>query len=84
MKKGDPRSSLSGQTPVETIGITFNLKRKSPEEGEPDDRYEEYDSMETIENLRNIFEEDGFRTVLLEQNETFFENLCQGTSRFPH
>ena len=71
MKKEDPGSSFSGAGPVRRIGITFNLKKKDLLPGESDDRYEEYDCLETIETLEREIKQLGFETERYEQDEPF-------------
>jgi len=75
MKKEDPgSSSASGLKTVRKLGITYNLRRAAAP-GEADDRYEEYDCLETVENLRRNLESFGFEVVLLEQGNGFAEAL---------
>ncbi|MDD5746225.1 MAG: ATP-grasp domain-containing protein [Candidatus Omnitrophica bacterium] len=56
---------------VTAIGITFNLKKKNV----CDDRYEEYDEIETIAALENEIKRCGFRVIRLEQNAALAEKL---------
>lgn len=63
---------ISGKA-VNKIGIVFNLKRK----GASDDRYEEYDEIETIESLKKEIEKHGFEVVPLEQNGEFLKRLSE-------
>lgn len=55
---------------IKKIGIAFNLKKSKYCEEE-----EEYDEIETIEKLKEEIEKYGFKTILLEQNESFTENI---------
>ena len=82
MKKEDPGSSFSGAGPVRRIGITFNLKKKELLPGESDDRYEEYDCLETIETLEREIKRLGFETARYEQDETFLERISQNPPDF--
>ena len=81
MKKEDPGSS-SGAGPVRRIGITFNLKKKDLLPGEPDDRYEEYDCLETIETLEREIDRLGFETLRYEQDDSFLERISQNPPDF--
>jgi len=48
------------------IGLTYNLKAEQKLAAtDPDDRYEEFDSLETIEGLENAFREHGHTPVRL-------------------
>jgi D-alanine-D-alanine ligase len=58
---------------VETIGMTFNLRKKGVE----GDDYEEYDEIETIDSLKKEFEKYGFRVALYEQDQYLFERLSR-------
>ncbi len=75
MKKEDPgSSSASGLNPVRKIGLIYNLRRVAAR-GEADDRYEEYDCIETVESLKGNIESFGFEVLLFEQGEGFAEAL---------
>jgi len=75
MKKEDPgSSSKSGLKAVRKIGLVYNLRRAASKE-EADDRYEEYDCIETVENLKDNIKSCGFDVVLIEQNDRFVEAL---------
>lgn len=77
MKKEDPgSSSSSGLRAVRKIGIAYNL-RKQTEGNEADDRYEEYDCIETVETLKGAIETLGFEVLLLEQDDCFFDRLSK-------
>jgi D-alanine-D-alanine ligase len=82
MKKEDPGSSLNVHRSVRRIGITFNLKKKSVASGEPDDRYEEYDCLETIQTLEREIRKFGFETERFEDDETFLERISQNPPEF--
>ncbi len=56
---------------VNTIGITFNLRRK----GVSSDEYEEFDEIETIESLKKEIKKQGFKVVLFEQNDSLLARL---------
>lgn len=75
MKKEDPgSSSTSSLMVVRRIGIAYNLRRAASKD-EADDRYEEYDCIETVETLKRNIEGFGFEVVLLEQAEQFTETV---------
>lgn len=77
MEKEDPGPSRANEkTEVRVIGITYNLRRCAAGD-EPDDRYEEYDCIETVQSLKDTIEAFGFKVVLLEQNDFFFDALRQ-------
>ncbi|HPI98911.1 MAG TPA: ATP-grasp domain-containing protein [Synergistales bacterium] len=59
---------------VQRVGIAFNLKGQS-HEGEPDDLYEEYDCLDTVDSIAGELGEYGFKTLYLEQDETFVQKL---------
>ncbi len=82
MKKEDPGSSFKCARPVRRIGITFNLKKKDILPGEPDDRYEEYDRLETVQTLEREIARLGFETGHYEQDETFLEKISQNPPDF--
>jgi D-alanine-D-alanine ligase len=82
MKKEDPgSSSASGLNPVRKIGLIYNLRRATAR-GEADDRYEEYDCIETIESLKGNIESFGFEVLLFEQGEGFAEALRKARPDF--
>ncbi|MBN2484253.1 MAG: KamA family radical SAM protein [Candidatus Omnitrophica bacterium] len=56
---------------VNTVGIAFNLKRND----KVDDDEEEYDEIETIEQLKKEIEHCGVKTLLFEQAENFVEKI---------
>jgi len=82
MKKEDPGSSLIGNRLVRRIGITYNLKKKEVSSGEPDDRYEEYDCLDTIQTLEREIQKLGFQTGRYEHDETFLEKISQNPPDF--
>ncbi|MDO9509128.1 MAG: ATP-grasp domain-containing protein [Thermovirgaceae bacterium] len=82
MKKEDPGSSLNGNRLVRRIGITFNLKRNGVSADEPDDRYEEYDCLETIQTLEREIRKLGFETERFEDDDTFLERISQNPPDF--
>jgi len=58
------------------IGIAYDLKEDFVmEAGRPDDWFEEYDSVETIEALQNALESLGYKTVHLGGGRTFLERI---------
>ncbi len=82
MKKEDPGSSFNSARPVRRIGITFNLKKKDILPGEPDDRYEEYDCLETVQTLEREISRLGFETEQYEQDDHFLERISQNPPDF--
>ncbi|MEA4877829.1 MAG: ATP-grasp domain-containing protein [Aminobacterium sp.] len=59
---------------VNIIGITYNLRQEA-QMGEPDDKYEEYDCLETVESLCTEVTRLGFQVFLFEQNEFLVQKL---------
>jgi D-alanine-D-alanine ligase len=55
---------------IETIGITFNLKKQGA-----GDRWEEYDEPETIEALAQEMRKHGLEVILFEQQGKWMEEL---------
>jgi D-alanine-D-alanine ligase len=55
---------------VTRIGIAYNLKREAGE-GEREDKYAEFDDLETINAIRKSIEAAGYETVLLEADQDF-------------
>lgn len=82
MKKEDPGSSPHADRLVRRIGITFNLKKAEVSAGEPDDRYEEYDCLETIQTLEREIRKFGFETERFEDDDTFLERISQNPPEF--
>ncbi len=72
MNEGIPKAEEP--QPVLTVGITYNL-RQWTDDG--DDRYEEYDSIETISSLETEIRKIGFSPLRLEQDEHFLETLSR-------
>jgi len=60
--------------PVQRVGIAFNLKSQSSE-GEPDDLYEEYDCIDTVNSIAGELEEYGFNIQYFEQDSNFTSKL---------
>lgn len=56
------------------IGLAFNLKRE-PEEGEPMDKYAEFDSMSTVNAIKSALESRGHSVVLLEADWRFPQTI---------
>ncbi len=82
MNKEDPGSSLIESRQIRRIGITFNLKKKAVSAGESDDRYEEYDCLETIQTLEREIRKLGFETERFEDDDTFLERISQNPPDF--
>jgi len=59
---------------VRKVGISFNL-RKNVRHDLPEDIYEEYDCMETINAIAKELESYGFDVCLLEQDARFLEKV---------
>ena len=60
---------------VRKIGISFNLRKQASQE-QPDDIYEEYDCMETVNSISGELANYGFETCLLEQDEHFLDKIA--------
>ncbi len=60
--------------PVSRVSIVFNLK-KTPAAGEPDDKYEEYDPLSTVEAVADAIASFGFDVSLCEQDAHFTSRL---------
>ncbi|MBI5432832.1 MAG: D-alanine--D-alanine ligase [Planctomycetes bacterium] len=58
------------------IGIAFDLKADfAPAAGEPDDRYEEFDSLATVEGIERALARGGYTTRRLGGGRKFLENV---------
>ena len=58
------------------IGLTYNLKAEQKLQAtDPDDRFEEFDSLETIEGLENAFREHGHTPVRLGWGAAMLDRL---------
>lgn len=66
---------------VSKISVVFNLK-KSAGEGEPDDKYEEYDPLSTVESVAETIASFGFSVSLCEQDENFASRLQNQSPEF--
>ena len=60
--------------PVSRISVVYNLK-KAAGAGEPDDKYEEYDPLSTVESVAETIASFGFSVSLCEQDGDFFPRL---------
>jgi len=60
---------------VKKVGISFNLRKQAIRE-QPDDIYEEYDCMETVNSISGELENYGFETCLLEQDDHFLDKIA--------
>ncbi|MGI6783986.1 MAG: D-alanine--D-alanine ligase family protein [Aminivibrio sp.] len=56
------------------ISVVYNLK-KIPERGEPDDKYEEYDPLSTVEAVADAIAAYGFGVSLCEQDDGFHRRI---------
>ena len=61
--------------PVTSISVVYNLKPLSSP-GEPDDKYEEYDPISTVEAVADSIAGFGFDVALCEQDDSFTERLA--------
>ena len=59
---------------VSRIGIAFNLK-KEVSEHEREDKYAEFDDIDTIDAISKALESAGYEAVLLEADQDFFERV---------
>ncbi|WP_286979029.1 D-alanine--D-alanine ligase family protein [Aminobacterium sp. UBA5514] len=73
-ERENPLPNFSNGKDVEKIGVTYNLRCEA-KDLEPDDLYEEYDSLETIESIAKELGEYGFQVFLFEQNDTLIQKL---------
>lgn len=78
MNEGIPKAEEP--QPALTVGITYNLRQWTADDG--DDRYEEYDSIETISALEVEIRKIGFSPLRLEQDEQFLETLARSRPDF--
>ncbi len=67
--------------PVSRVSVVFNLK-KTAGPGEPDDKYEEYDPITTVEAVAAAISEYGFSVSLCEQDEFFASRLAEQNPEF--
>ncbi|MGA1822415.1 MAG: KamA family radical SAM protein [Thermoplasmatota archaeon] len=75
------RGNHLGNKRVRKVGLAFNL-RKDPEKGEREDRYAEYDDLETIDAIRKALEKMGYDVILLEADQGFLEKLVKANVDF--
>jgi D-alanine-D-alanine ligase len=61
---------------VSSISVVYNLK-KIPEKGEPDDKYEEYDPLSTVEAVADTIASFGFDVSLCEQDDEFHSRILK-------
>lgn len=67
--------------PVQRISVVYNLK-KTPDPSEPDDKYEEYDPISTVQSVADTMSSFGFDVSLCEQDENFFDSLREQAPSF--
>lgn len=67
--------------PVHRISVVYNLK-KTPAPSEPDDKYEEYDPLSTVQSVADTVSSFGFHVSLCEQDEDFFDRLREQSPCF--
>ena len=71
------RNSISNKIEkksVQRIGIAFNLK-KNLNKNDRNDKYAEFDDIETIDSIRKAIESAGYDVVLLEADNNFVEKV---------
>ena len=66
---------------ISRISVVYNLK-KIPAPSEPDDKYEEYDPISTVQSVAETISSFGFNVSLLDQDEFFFERLKEQSPSF--
>ena len=66
---------------VTRISVVYNLK-KTPAPSEPDDKYEEYDPISTVQSVAETVSSFGFDVSLCEQDENFFDRLREQAPSF--
>lgn len=66
---------------ISRISVVYNLK-KTASPGEPDDKYEEYDPLSTVEALAGTIASLGFQVSLCEQDEFFHSRLLDQVPDF--
>ncbi len=66
---------------VTRISVVYNLK-KTPAPSEPDDKYEEYDPISTVQSVAETVSSFGFDVSLCEQDENFFARLEEQAPSF--
>lgn len=67
--------------PVHRISVVYNLK-KTPAPSEPDDKYEEYDPISTVQSVADAVSSFGFHVSLCEQDDDFFDRLREQAPSF--
>lgn len=66
---------------ISRISLVYNLK-KPVESNEPDDKYEEYDPLSTVEALAKTVASFGFHVALCEQDDSFHARLESQAPQF--
>jgi len=60
------------------VGITYNLKKDfAQREDQPVDLFEEFDSEETVDAIRDVLEDDGYQVIKLGGDRDLFTRLRQ-------
>ena len=66
---------MKGKTTVDTVGIIYNVK--SGHKDGPEDEEAEYDNLDTVHAIKEVFESMNLQVHLLEENEELISNLKQ-------
>jgi D-alanine-D-alanine ligase len=64
------------------IGIAFDLAPTEPPADGPDDRYEEFDKLETVEAIADVLRADGHDVVLLGDGRELLEKVLRDPPDF--
>lgn len=67
--------------PVSRVSVIYNLKKTAGTD-EPDDKYEEYDPLSTVEAVADAIASLGFRVSLCEQDDQFAFRLGKQVPEF--
>ncbi len=63
------------------VGLVYNLKRKATE-GEPHDKYAEFDDESTVNAIKKALEKGGHEVVMLEAGHDFFARVSSEKPEF--
>jgi len=67
--------------PVARVSVVYNLKKQAGSD-EPDDKYEEYDPIATVEAVADAVGAYGFSVSLCEQDDDFAARLAEQKPQF--
>ncbi len=67
--------------PVARVSVVYNLKKQAGSD-EPDDKYEEYDPIATVESVAEAVASFGFSVSLCEQDDAFASRLAAQNPQF--